>query len=167
MSFLPRTTSGAFSRFWYALFLFSFVFGFYFSLLIASLTYQLFSSMLFIFKISCLFFWAAPDLCCCAPAFSSCGQQGLFSNCSALASVVVASLVGQHGLQGVQASVVVQGLSSCSLQAVERGLSSCGTCAQLSGGICSLPRRGIEPMSPVLQGGFLTTAPPGKPQHAV
>ena len=27
-----------------------------------------------------------------------------------------------------------------------------------------LPRSGLEPVSPALAGGFLTTAPPGKPQ---
>ena len=29
-----------------------------------------------------------------------------------------------------------------------------------------LPRPGLEPVSPALAGGFLTTAPPGKPDHA-
>ena len=28
-----------------------------------------------------------------------------------------------------------------------------------------LPRPGLEPVSPALAGGFLTTAPPGKPSH--
>ena len=30
-----------------------------------------------------------------------------------------------------------------------------------------LPGPGLEPMSPTLAGGFLTTAPPGKPLHIV
>ena len=30
-----------------------------------------------------------------------------------------------------------------------------------------LPGPGIEPMSPALAGGFLTTAPPGKPENFV
>ena len=53
---------------------------------------------------------------------------------------------------GVQASVVV----AC-------GLSSCGTRAQLLRGMWGLPGPGLEPVSPALAGGFLTTAPPGKP----
>ena len=52
---------------------------------------------------------------------------------------------------GVQASVVV----AC-------GLSSCGSQASLLRGMWDLPGLGIEPMSPALAGGFLTTAPPGK-----
>ena len=42
------------------------------------------------------------------------------------------------------------------------GCSSCGTRAQLLHGMWDLPGPGIEPMSPALAGGFLTTAPPGK-----
>ena len=34
-------------------------------------------------------------------------------------------------------------------------------------GMCDLPRPGIEPVSPALAGGFLTTAPPGKPEAYV
>ena len=30
-----------------------------------------------------------------------------------------------------------------------------------------LPGPGLEPVSPALAGGFLTTAPPGKPLHGV
>ena len=52
---------------------------------------------------------------------------------------------------GVQASVVVA-----------RGLSSCGTRASLFRGMWDLPGPGLEPVSPALAGGFLTTAPPGK-----
>ena len=46
---------------------------------------------------------------------------------------------------------------------VARGLSSCGTRASLLHGTWDLPGPGIEPVSPALAGGFLTTAPPGKP----
>ena len=42
------------------------------------------------------------------------------------------------------------------------GFSSCGMWAQLLRGMCDLPGPGIEPLSPVLAGGFLTTVPPGK-----
>ena len=52
-------------------------------------------------------------------------------------------------------------LSSCSLRALEHRLSSCGAWAQLLRGMWDLPGPGIEPMSPALAGGFLTTAPPG------
>ena len=61
--------------------------------------------------------------------------------------------------------VVAHGLSSCGLQALERRLSSCGTWAWLLHGMWDLPGPGIEPMSPALAGGFLTTGPPGKSQH--
>ena len=46
---------------------------------------------------------------------------------------------------------------------VARGLSSCGTRAQLLRDMWNLPGPGLEPMSPALAGGFLTTVPPGKP----
>ena len=59
--------------------------------------------------------------------------------------------------------VVVRGLGRCSLRVLERRLSSCGAQAQLLRGMWDLPGPGIEPVSPALAGGFLTTAPPGKP----
>ena len=52
---------------------------------------------------------------------------------------------------GARASVVVA-----------RGLSSCGARAQLLCGMWDLPGPGLEPVSPALAGGCLTTAPPGK-----
>ena len=65
---------------------------------------------------------------------------------------------------GTRASVVVaRGLSSCGLWALERRLSNCGSRAQLLPGMWDLPRPGLEPVSPALAGGFLTTVPPGKP----
>ncbi|KAJ8791703.1 hypothetical protein J1605_020425 [Eschrichtius robustus] len=45
---------------------------------------------------------------------------------------------------------------------VARRLSSCGLWARLLCGMWDLPRPGLEPVSPALAGGFLTTAPPGK-----
>ena len=54
------------------------------------------------------------------------------------------------------------GFSSCGMWALERRLSSCGARAQLLRGMWDLPGPGIKPMSPVLAGGFLTTAPSGK-----
>ena len=54
------------------------------------------------------------------------------------------------------------GFSSCGSRALERRLSSCGTRAELLCGMWDLPGLGIEPVSPALAGGFLTTAPLGK-----
>ena len=65
---------------------------------------------------------------------------------------------------GTRASVVVaRGLSSCGSRAPERRLSRCGARDQLLRGIWDPPRVGLEPMSPALVGGLLTTEPPGKP----
>ena len=58
-------------------------------------------------------------------------------------------------------------LSSCGSQALECRLSSCGARAFLLCGMWDLPGPGLEPMSPALAGGFLTTAPPGKPKKSV
>ena len=69
---------------------------------------------------------------------------------------------------GAQASVVVaRGLSSCGLRALELRLSSCGTRAYLLHGMWDLPGPGLEPVSPALAGGFLTTTPPGKARPTV
>ena len=63
-------------------------------------------------------------------------------------------------------SDAAHGLSSCGLWALlELRLSSCGTRAQLLRSMWDLPGPGLEPMSPALAGGLLTTAPPGKPPH--
>ena len=80
-------------------------------------------------------------------------------------------LVAEHGLQacGLQqlwlmdSVVVAHRLSSCGSWALEHRLSSSGTRAQLLHGMWDLPGQGLEPVSPSLAGGFLTTVPPGKP----
>ena len=54
------------------------------------------------------------------------------------------------------------GLSSCGSRALKHRLSSCSTRAWLLRGVWDLPGPGLEPMSPALAGGFLTTEPPGK-----
>ena len=59
------------------------------------------------------------------------------------------------------------GFSSCSSQALECRLSSFGARAYLLRGIWDLPGPGLEPVSPALAGGFLTTAPPGKSKKCV
>ena len=56
------------------------------------------------------------------------------------------------------------GFSSCGSWALERRLSSCGAQGQLSHGMWDLPGPGLEPVCPAMAGGFLTTAPPGRPQ---
>ena len=80
----------------------------------------------------------------CARAFSSCGERGPLFIAVRGPLTVAASLVAEHRLQ-------------------TRRLSNCGSRAQLLRGMWDLPRPGLEPMSPALAGGFLTTAPPGKP----
>ena len=72
--------------------------------------------------------------------------------------VVVASLIGDRGLQGTQAAVVwAHGLSSCGSWALEHSLNSCGTWAySLLCSMCDLPGSGMEPMSPALADGFFT-----------
>ena len=90
---------------------------------------------------------AALGLRCCVRAFSRCDEQGLLTlQCGAQASVVVA-----------------HGLSSCGTWALERRLVSCGAWAELLHDMWDLPGPGLKPVSPALAGGFLTTAPPGKP----
>ena len=69
---------------------------------------------------------------------------------------------------GTRASVVVaHGLSSCGSRALEHRLSSCGAWAQLLRGMWDPPGPGLKPVSPALAGGFLTTAPPGKPKELI
>ena len=94
--------------------------------------------------------------------FSCCGARAL----GAQASVLVARGLSSYGLWalGVRASVVVAcRLSSCGTRALDHRLSSCGTQALLLHGMWDLPGPGLEPVSSALAGGFLTTAPPGKP----
>ena len=55
------------------------------------------------------------------------------------------------------------GFSSRGSRALERRLSSCGARALLLRGMWDLPGPGLEPVSPALADGFLTTALPGKP----
>ena len=93
----------------------------------------------------CLFL-AVLGLRFCARAFSSCSEWVplLIAVCGPL--TVAASLVAEHRLQTCR-------------------LSSCGSRAQLLRGMWDLPRPGLEPVSPALAGGMLTTAPPGKPLY--
>ena len=97
---------------------------------------------------------------CCMWVFSSCGEQELFFIVVHGLLIAVASLVVALS---VRASVVAaHGLSSFGSRALECRLSSCGARAQLLYGMQDPPGPGLELVSPVLVGGFLTTAPPGK-----
>ena len=80
----------------------------------------------------------------CVRAFSSCGKWGPLFIAVRGPLTIAASLVAEYRLQ-------------------MRRLSNCGSRAQLLRGMWDLPGPGLEPVSPALAGGFLTTAPPGKP----
>ena len=84
----------------------------------------------------------------CARALSSCGKWGPLFIAVRGPLTIAASLVAEHRLQ-------------------TRRLSNCGSRAQLLRGMWDLPGPGFEHMSPALAGGFLTTAPPGKPQRCL
>ena len=82
----------------------------------------------------------------CVRAFSSCGKRGPLFIAERGPLTIATSLVAEHRFQ-------------------MRRLSNCGSRAQLLRGMWDLPRPGLEPVSPALTGGFLTTAPPGKPYY--
>ena len=92
-------------------------------------------------------FLAVLGLRFCARAFSSCGKRGPLFIAVRRPLTIAVSLVAEHRLQ-------------------TRRLSSCGSRAQLLHVMWDLPRPGFKPVSPALAGGFLTTAPPGKPDLA-
>ena len=81
----------------------------------------------------------------CARAFSGCGKRGPLFIAVRGPLTIAASLVVEHRLQ-------------------TRKLSNCVSRAQLFRGMWDLPRPGLEPVSPALADGFLSTAPPGKRQ---
>ena len=105
-------------------------------------------------KFLCICFWL-DWVCIASKAFLSLWRAGLLCCCSARAS---------HGFSCCRTRALgCTGFSSYSSWALEHRLSSCGTQAQLLLGMWDLPGSGIEPMSPVLAGGFFTTEPPRKP----
>ena len=118
----------------------------------------------FIFILILFIFLAVLGLCCCVRVFLQLRRAGATLRCVARASHCSGfSCCGVWAL-GTRASVVVaHGLSSWGSRALERRLSSCAARAQLPHGMWDLPRPGLKPVSPALAGGFLTTAPPGKP----
>ena len=89
-----------------------------------------------------------------AGATLRCGAQD--SHCGGF------SCWGAQALGTWASAVVARGLSSCGSQALDRRLSSCGAQAQPLHGMWDPPGPGLEPVSPALAGGPLTTAPPGK-----
>ena len=112
-----------------------------------------------------IYFLAALGLRCCTQAFSSCGEQALLFVAVRGLLIDMASLVPEHRLQACRLQQLWHvGFSSYGLPALEHRLSSCGARTQLLCGMWDLPGPGHELVSPVLAGGFLTTAPPGKPQ---
>ena len=84
-------------------------------------------------------------------AFSSCCSRGLLSGCRVRASRCRARALGCPGISG------------CSVHTLEHRLHNCGALGLVSHGSWDLPEPGIKPVSPALQGGFLATEPPGKP----
>ena len=107
-----------------------------------------------LFKKNFILFLAALGFHCSTWAFSSCSVQELLSSCRAQASHRSDfSCCGAWAL-GARASVVAAyGLSSCSSRVPEHRLSSCGAFH----GVWNPPGPGIEPVSPALAGGFLST----------
>ena len=104
----------------------------------------------FLFRIALLknnlfiYFWLCLGLPCCTRAFSSCSKRGCpLLQCSEF--------------------LLWWFLSLWCMGSRHTGFSSCSTEASLLHCMWDLPGPGIEPLSPELAGGFLTTRPPGKP----
>ena len=125
---------------------------------VLSMAWVTFLKNLFIY----FYFWL------CQVFLAGCGLSlvaasgGYFSLWCAGFSLQWLLLLWSTGSRCTCSVVVACRLSSCGPQALECRLSSCGAQAQLLCSMWDLPRPGIEPMSPALAGGFLTTVPPGK-----
>ena len=103
-----------------------------------------------------LFIFPSLGLSCCEGLFSSCEEQGLLSSRHVQASHCGGFSCCGAWARGAWTSIpAVHGVSSCSSRALEHRLNSRGS--------QDFPGSGIEPMSPALAEGFLTTEPPGKP----
>ena len=113
--------------------------------------------ILFFFNI--YLFLAVQGVCCCAvfALVVASGGYSFVAVCRLL--IALASLVVEHGLQELQhlGAIVAapRSWSTGSLNVVLR--------VQLLHGTWHLPESGIEPASPALAGGFVTTESPGKP----
>ena len=110
----------------------------------------------FLINLFIYLFLAVLGLCCCAWLSLVAASRGYSSLwCAGFSSwwlLLLRSTGSRHA-----------GLSSCGSRALECRLSSCGARAQLLRSMGDLPGPGLELVSPALAGGFLTTAPPGKP----
>ena len=117
-------------------------------------------------KISFFLFLAVLGLRCWSQATSSCEELGQLFLAVLRLLIVVASVVAEHGLQVHRfPQLLAHGLLSCDLWTPKHWLTSHGTQAQLLRGMQDPLSPGIEPVYPALQGRFLTTRPPGKPQN--
>ena len=119
--------------------------------------------ILFFFFLINLFiylFLAVLGLRFCARAFSSCGKRGPLFITVHGPLTIAASLVGSTGSR-CAGSVVVAHRPSCS--------AACGNFPDQSSNPCPLHwQADSQPLrhQGSLAGGFLTTAPPGKPEHS-
>ena len=118
--------------------------------------YGLSQDFFFLINLFIYLFLAALGLRCCAQTFSSCGERGLLFVAVRRLLIKVSSLVVEHRFQA-------RGLQ----QLWHAVFSSCGMRALLLHGMWDLPRPGLEPVSPALAGGFLTTLPPGQSYHRI
>ena len=108
----------------------------------------------------CLFFWLLwvfVAACRLSPVAASRGYSSLQCAGFSLQWLLLLQSTGSRHM----------GFSSCGSRALEHRLSSCGARASLLHGMWALPRPGLEPVSPALAGGFLTTAPSGKSSHHI
>ena len=138
-----------------------FTFTLYVSLYLKCISF--FKKFIYLFIYLFIYFWLH-WVFIAARGLSLVAASGATLRCSAWASHCGGFSCCRAWALGSWTSVAVAcGLSSCGSWALERRLSSCGAQAQLVCGMCDLPRPGLEPVSPALAGGFLTTAPPGKP----
>ena len=88
---------------------------------------------------------------CCVQAFSSCGKRGLlYTVCEGFP---------------LWWPLLLQSLGSRELQSLGPRLSSCGSQVKLPRGMWNIPGLGFKPVSPALEGGFLTAGQPGKPPY--
>ena len=104
-----------------------------------------------------IFIFGCPGSSLLHGAFSSCGERGLLSSCSAPASHgggVLCCGAQTSGCAGL--SSYGSGICSTGSIVVTHGLSYSLGC------MCDPPRSGNEPVSPVLAGRLLTTEPPGR-----
>ena len=99
-------------------------------------------------------------MCSSDLAFSSCSERGLLFVAVRGLPIAVASLAGSTDSRCMR-------FHSCGAQAQQLWLAGSRAQVLLLCGMWDPPGPGLEPVSPALAGGFLTTAPPGKPTQLV